>query len=132
MLNNEISYRAGGTIAPARFVQPDTTADEQCLQGTAGSKCIGISQVAQKGTPGLAGSDTTVAALVNDQIQIRGGSGNDAMLTYGGTVAAGDFLKSDSTGRGITASSGDEIGARALQAGVVGGTYRVIILERKA
>jgi hypothetical protein len=70
-----------------------------------------------KRAPGLPGSDTTIAAEANDPLQIFS-LGDVCLLTAGsGGWTAGDYLKSDSSGRGITASStGDLVGAIALQA----------------
>lgn len=130
--NNQINYTAGGTIAPCRFIKGDTSADEQVLQGSAGSACLGITQEGMKGTPGLAGSDTTIAAIAGDQIRAFG-LGDNCLLECGAAVTRYDLLKSDSTGRGITASATDECGAVALQSGAgAGSKIRVQILNRKA
>jgi hypothetical protein len=120
--NNAPPLRAGGTVPPARFVKLSTTVDSTILVATAGSgahgdQAIGISQVGMKRAPGLPGSDTTIAAESGDPLQIFS-VGDVCLLTAGsGGWAAGDNLKSDGSGRGITASAtGDLVGAIALQA----------------
>lgn len=128
--NMGVPLQANGTIAPSRFVKLDTTGDNLAIQATAGSEIIGISKVDQKRTPGLAGSDTVVAADVGDACHIYT-LGDYCMLQYGGTVTAGDLLKSDANGRGVTASGTDICGARAVESGVNLGFYNVQIVERK-
>jgi hypothetical protein len=130
--NNEISYRANGTIAPCRFVVIDTTADERVIQASAATtELVGISQEGQKRTPGLAGSDTTIAAEAGDSLRVHG-LGNDCLLTLGGTVTRGDLLTSDANGQGITASAGNFVGAIALQSGTSGVKIRVQVVQMKA
>lgn len=131
MRNHDISGKAGGTIGPALFIKLDTSADEQFLQAGAGDPIIGITIPAQKRTPGLAGSDTTVAYESGDDCWAAG-MGNSAMLTIGGTITRGDRLKSDASGRGITASSGDQAGAIALQSATVGLQVKVLVVLGKA
>lgn len=129
--NNDLSFRAGGNIAPASFVKIDTSADNQCVQAGAGDPVIGIVWPAQQKTPGLSGSDTTIAYSAGDSVMVRG-MGNDAMLQLGGSVTRGDYLKSDGSGFGVTASSGDQAGAIALQSGSSGLQIRVLVVNRKA
>lgn len=47
---------------------------------------------------------------------------------YGGTVAAGDFLTTDTSGRLVTAATGELAGAKAFMAGVVGDVATVRVL----
>ena len=131
MFNNELSFKAGGTIAPASFVKFDTSADEQVVAAGAGDPVIGVSQEGMKRAPGLPGSDTAIAAESGDTVHVYGW-GNDCLLTLGGTVTRGDYLKSDASGFGVTASSGDETGAIALQSGTSGVKIRVVAVSRKA
>jgi len=131
VFNNQPQFKANGTIAPSRLIKIDTTGDGLALQAGAGDKCLGISQSGMKRAPGLPGSDTAIAAEAGDPVQVYA-LGDVAMLTLGGTVARGDYLKSDATGRGVTASSGDEVGAVALQSGTVGTLSLVQVLNRKA
>ena len=120
--NNTPVFRANGNIGPSLFVKIDTTADHMLLQAGSGDQPIGISQVGMKRTPGLAGSDTTIAAAQGDVCQI----------TAGAAVTRGDLLKADASGRGITAGSGDLCGAVALEsASGVGVLIECQIIHRK-
>lgn len=125
--NNEISYIAAGTIAPCRFVTPDTTDPQAVTQSGTGEKPCGISQEGQKGAPGISGSDAAVAAASGDQLHVYG-MGNDCLLEYGGTVAKGDYLKPSSVGKGVAASTGEFYGARAIQAGTTGTKGKVQVI----
>lgn len=114
--NQGPKFRAGGTIGPSLFVKLDTTADNQVLQGTANSKLIGVSQEGMKRTPGLPGSDTTIAAEITDEIDVFG-EGDVCMLTTGAAVVRGDWLQSDAAGKAIAAAGAGEhfVGAIALE-----------------
>lgn len=125
MFNNQPVFKANGTIAPSVFVKIDTSADGYVIQATDGSSshgdvAIGISQPGMKRPPGVAGSDTTIAAEAADPILVYS-LGDVCLLTFGGTVTRGDYLKSDANGKGITASTtADNVGAIALQSGTSG------------
>lgn len=53
------------------------------------------------------------------------GEGEEAYLLYGGTVAAGDLLAPDNSGRGVTTDGTASSGAVAIEAGAVGELHRV-------
>lgn len=113
----QFPIRAGGTIIPARFVKWDTANDSQVVQAAANTDVIaGIATDAVKFAPGLTGSDNTIAAQVNDAIKVFRNT-DLCLLETGGAVTRGDLLKSDSVGRGVTATATgtDEVGARAMQ-----------------
>jgi hypothetical protein len=133
--NNAPVFRAGGPIAPMRFVAIDATADHQVVQAGVGGKPIGISQVGMKRTPGLAGSDTNIAAEAGDPIQVYT-LGDDVPLTCGAAVVRGNMLKPDADGKGIpTAVAADNAGAVALESTSGTGVdvvIRVQILSRTA
>lgn len=114
--NNMFVAKANGTIAPAVFVKLDTTADNAVIAAAANTDfTVGISQIGQKRAPGLPGSSTTIAAEAGDFIQLFG-VGDVCLLTIGsGGCTAGDMLTSDGSGNGVTASSAQIVGARALQ-----------------
>ena len=48
-------------------------------------------------------------------------------ITAGGTIAAGDKLKSDSAGRGVAASTGDLYGGICLEGATVGLTGTILM-----
>lgn len=131
-LNNEISLKASGSVSPSVFVTVDPNFDEQYLQSVQGDCPIGIMNPAQRGTPGLAGSDSNVAAASGDTGPRIVGLGNDCLLTLGGTVSPGNFLMPDSLGRGISCPVGQYYGAVALQAGTTGKQIRVVVQRGKA
>lgn len=135
------SWIAGGNIAPSRFVKASTTANNTALQATDGSAShgdpvVGISQKGTHNVPGTIGGvaiDDGYAAIagmsvgVYDQADSEKGQFID--LELGGTVAAGDYLKSDANGKGVTSSTdGDYYGARTFVAGVAGQLVRVQII----
>ncbi len=127
-----MGYVAGGTIVMSRFVSALTTADRQVVQSTDGSSShgdpiTGVSQEGSRRTP-YGALDDGNAAIVGEDISVFQ-LGDTCKLAYGGTVAAGDLLKSDVNGRGITAGTdGDNYGARAVEAGVSGEIHTVQVL----
>ncbi len=58
-------------------------------------------------------------------------SGN-SKLKLGGTVTANAFLKSDASGQGVVASTGDKYGAQAISAGVSGDLIAVRVISGTA
>jgi hypothetical protein len=111
---------AGGDIMPHRFVIQSTAADHKCLQAGANGLVIGVSQRGTRNTP-MDGLDDGKAAVAGESVHIYG-AGETCLLELGGTVAAGDRLKSDANGKGVTATvgSGDNYGAFAGEAGTAG------------
>ncbi len=91
-----------------------------------------------KRTPGLAGSDVTVAAANGDVIQLFG-LGDVCALQLAGTVVRGDLLVTDvagGTGKGLALTTtpnatfqAKSVGARALQSGVIGQLILVQIVQ---
>ena len=134
MLNDFEGFKAGGTIAPSVFVKLDTSADQQVVQSTAGSGShgdisIGVSQVWQRDTPGLTGSNSAQMALSGDMVAILG-PGRIAPVTAGGTVTRGDLLKTNASGQVITSSTtADNVVAVALQSGASGNLIKVLVLQ---
>lgn len=102
------TYMAAGTINEYRIVKWAANKDREAVQATAASeKFAGVAGL-PKGTTAAAGEPFDV---------IKSGV---ADVTYGGTVAAGDFLTSDAQGRAVVASVGDFIIGVAQVAGVIG------------
>jgi hypothetical protein len=124
MPNTPPNFRAGGNIRPARFVQPDVSADNTVTEAGDNTKIIGISRDQTKYPPldDLV-TGTNYAAIIGDNISIIG-DGEVGLVEYGGTVVRGDFLKSDNVGRGVSiAVAGTTLqryGAIALQSGDTG------------
>lgn len=133
MRNNAPMLKAGGTIAPTSFVKISAVADRTVLQAAANTTVtIGISQVGMKRMPGLAGSDTTIAAEAGDQIEICS-LGDVCLLTIGaGGCTAGDMLTPGASGAGITSAvgAGNQVGAIALETVAANAQALVQIINR--
>src|SRR5262245_54333666 len=109
---------ANGTIAPARFIKLDATADGKVLQAGAGDRTIGISQLGTRRSPYISAANE--AALVNEPIRYFD-QNEECGLEIAATIAPNDRLSPDANGMGIvTAADGDWYGAIALAAGVSG------------
>lgn len=126
--NQAPNFRAGGNINPSSFVKVDTSADNQCLQAGAGEHAIAISQAGTKDAPGITGA-TAYAAQSGDNIEVFGQGELCNLLAGTGGFVRGDFLKSDANGAGVTTtSSGDFVGAYALESAAAGTLGRVQVL----
>lgn len=135
MPNTPPNLIAGDSIYPSRFVKPSTAADFEVLAGTDNAQCLGISQ---DGTNYAPLSDQTVsayAATVGQNIEIYG-DGDTCLLEAGATITRGDRLSSDSVGRGTkietTGTVIQQIGALALQSGIVGDLVRVQVIAMRS
>ena len=108
-----LTFKASEAIAPYLFViQTTDEIVEQC--DGAGESMIGISM-----------SETTEADQAIE-VAIQGGGGK---VTLGGTVARGDFIKTDVNGKGVVANVlTDVYGARAMASGVVGDIIPVEVI----
>ena len=127
------NYMSGGTIRPSRFVNTLTTEDNTVEEADANEAIIGIAQEGAREPP-LPGV-TLVAASDGDNVQVYQ-DGDECLLELGGTVAAGDYLKSDTGGKGVaiatTGATAQEIGARALGSGASGEKIRVrVVIQTK-
>jgi len=127
-------FVAGGTINPARFVTLSTSKDQTLLQAsTAGQRVLGIAQTGTKYPPGVTGSTTVASDTDGDPIMVFL-PGERAQLEAGsGGWTAGDLLKTDANGKGITAASTGQVmqwvGAIAEETVAAGdvGCCRVVI-----
>lgn len=117
---------AGGNINPSVFIKQSTIANNTALQASTGDVTIGITAQSTEAAPvdGAATYHATAGHGVDWY-----GPGATCLLTLGtGGCAAGDFLKSDSNGCGVTASTDkDAAGARAIQAGAAGEKVMVVV-----
>ena len=115
MFANVPQFQANGTIAPRRFCIPDTSADNMLLQASSqGTLAPYVSQVAQKGPPGLSGSDVAVAAVAGDNVEVRG-PGDVAWVDAGAAVTRGNPVMTDTSGKAIAATTGNYYLGIALQ-----------------
>jgi hypothetical protein len=132
-----------GSVLPSTFVTPltssadsanDVIAGYACKQAILSSQAIcGISQEGTRYAPTdelqstAAGKYTGVAGYTGDPIKIYG-LGDTCELLLGTTVTPGAYLMADSTGAGITATSGGQIGAQARESGNAGDLIRVQVV----
>lgn len=111
---NSPAYKAGGTINVGRCVK--ISADNTVIQCTAAADAaIGIAKRSMRDAPGLTGSDNTIAALVNEAIEVFG-PGEIAPALAGAAIAAGAKVSSNATGFVITAVATSNILGFALEA----------------
>lgn len=109
------TYDAGGAI-PAYSIAKFTTTD------------FSVQQSAAVGDP-LAGVTTEVAAASGDRVDVI--HGGVAYVLAGGTIAAGDPLTSDASGRAVKAApaagTNNNCVGRARQSAVVGDVFEAIV-----
>lgn len=106
------NFVGGGDIDRSRFVKLHTTVG-QVVQAGAGEFAIGISGESAQDAPITGASDLAVSAGRSLKVYQ---DGDECQITAGGTFSVGAYLKSDSTGRGVTASSTQPFHAIALEA----------------
>src|ERR1043166_8839864 len=108
-----------------RFLIQSTTTDDQVTQASAATApIVGISGVATRNPP-YSTLDDGYHAIANENGQVNQPPRREAALQLGGTVAAGALLTADSDGAGVTATSGNYVGARAREAGTAGQRIKV-------
>lgn len=104
------NYVASAAIPARRFVKPGGTAGQVTLAAAVSDKIFGIS--------------TEVAAATGERVDVAH-AGFDNLIEAGAAFAAGDFLTSDGTGRGIVAApaagTNNRTGAVALEAATAAG-----------
>jgi hypothetical protein len=115
------SRMASGDIYPSRFVTLSNVLG-RVRQSLLGDAPYGISQAETRGSPyrpSLVGIETRAAAD-GESVFVFGPYAVDVSLVYGGIVAIGDRLTSDSQGRGIKATTGTFYLAIAQEPGNLG------------
>lgn len=126
------NYIARGDIRPSRLVKADTATDNGVKEADANERIVGISSEAGREAP-IPSVATILAGQDGDNIHVYG-EGEECLLELGGTVAAGDLLKSDNDGKGVvqatTGTTAQETGARALTSGASGEKIRVVVSTR--
>ncbi len=119
---------AGGDIYPCRFVKADTN-DYTFLQATANDPIIGISQSGTNKAP-IPDVTSDKAAVSGESLRLHTPP-ETCLLELGGTVAAGERLKADADGKGVSiATSGttpQRYGAVAREGGASGNKIHVMI-----
>lgn len=112
------SFVTNGNVTPCRFVKLDTTkTGGYCLQAGSGDRPIGVAQPGTRQPP-MAGLDDGFAGVAGVNEIIVFTETDVCAVEIAASVTAGDYLKPDTNGRAVTASSdGDQYGAIALQSG---------------
>lgn len=106
----KFNSKAEAAITVNTFVMVGTAANTSLI-ATTGAKVIGVSE-------DPAAINTAIAISHQGQVKLK----------LGDTVTIGQYLKSDSTGRGVAVSSNnDEHGAVSLEGGVVNDIISVLI-----
>jgi len=100
-------------------------------QSTAATdQIIGVAENGPRTNPLTMGSTTLYdgfAAISGEDVNIYG-VGEVCMLRLGATVVPGALLTADSSGRGITATTGQHYGARAQMNGVIDQLIEVLVI----
>ncbi len=127
------NFVAGGTINRGRFITPSTTVAQTVIQSASAGTALlcGVSS-RWVGPAGLNAALTsgfdTVAALTGDPVPYNG-MGTIGELQLGGTVSDPSIpLTSDTSGKGVAASSTNFAGAIALRLGVADEYIPVFVL----
>ncbi len=119
------NYISGGNINPKRFVTQQTDADLTVEESNTSELPVGVSGIGTKYAP-IPEVTTNYHAENGDPVWVHG-LGEECWLTAGGAITAGDLLKPDTDGKGVTASAGDKYGARALTSATSGEDCRVFV-----
>jgi hypothetical protein len=130
-LPNTPSFKAGGTINVGRCVMIHASQDNAVVQTTAiTDKVIGISKRSMRDTPGLTGSDNTVAANAGDSVEVYG-PGAVAPAIAGAAIVRGSWVGPEgaATGRVITAAGATSrvVGMALESANAAGEEIQVLV-----
>ena len=120
------NWISGGNINPKRFVTQQVDADLTVEESNATEMPVGVSGIGTKYAP-IPEVTTNYHAESGDQVWVHG-PGEECWLTAGGAVTAGDLLKPDNDGKGVTAGAGDKYGARALASAATGEDIRAYVM----
>lgn len=110
------AFRANGTIRVGRFVKIDPSDNHAVLEADANERIWGVAQVFGREVPFTASADDPpIAANDGDNVAVYA-PGEDVLIYIGsGGCTAGDLLKSDADGKGVslaeTAGSKEHAGA---------------------
>ena len=132
--NVTLPLRATGSINVSSFFKIDPANYRGALQAVVGDLPDGIIQAGTQDAPGTFGASVFgayPAVTPNSggaQAIFFGSDGMPVQLQAGiGGWTAGDLLKPDANGFGVTAALGDKYGAKAMSTALVGEKHEVII-----
>jgi hypothetical protein len=116
-----LSFQASANIAPSRFVK--VSGNKQVAHAGNNGEIIGVAQEGSNRAP-LQDMVSTVYAAETGQSVAVYGPGEMCLVEAGGTVSAGQLLKSDADGRAVaiatTGTTVQNYGAIALEGGASG------------
>lgn len=108
-MNTSPRLVAAGNVAPCRFLVIDSSGANVGAQAGADGFAVAISHDGMKGTPGLPGSNDAIHAEAGDPIFAYGIGEICELVAGAGGWSAGDPLKSDSAGRGVTGNASTDV-----------------------
>lgn len=114
-------YIAGGDIAPSRFVMLEAGVAKTVLQATNNAKIMGVSQEGARQAPLNDTVTTVLAAQDGEQLKVYADSDTDVLVEAGAAITSGATVRSDALGRAVTATSGQNGGAVALEGAALAG-----------
>jgi hypothetical protein len=118
---------AGDDISPACFVTLITSANRTVNESNASDKILmGITHEDAKATPISGSSDLHAAA--GDPVHLHTAGEICYLQIDSAGCTAGDYLKPDNSGNGDVASTGDEVGALALETVAASEKCMVLVL----
>lgn len=129
------AMRANGTIRVGRFVKIDVADNNSVKECDANERVFGISGMGSRVAPiPEVTTDPPEAAQSGESVEVHlpgDGQSQDVLLYLGtGGCTAGDYLKADADGAGVTidetATHKEEVGAIALESGSAGEYVKVI------
>ncbi|HOV61674.1 MAG TPA: DUF2190 family protein [Candidatus Hydrogenedentes bacterium] len=116
-----LSFKASANISPSRFVT--LSGAKTVAQAGDNGEIIGVAQEGSNKAPLQDMVSTVYAAETGQSLEVYS-AGEVCLVEAGGTITAGNLLKSDSQGRAVAiATSGTTIqnyGAVALEGGATG------------
>lgn len=124
-------YVAGGDIYPCRFITQSASAPFTVTQADASTKVIvGISAEGTSVVPidGYTNASSVFAATEGLPVPYWG-EHDECLLEVAETVNPGDLLAPDADGKGVVATSGNPVGARALEPATAAGQKIRVAVE---
>ena len=118
------TYKAGGSITPSSIVK--MSADNTVVLSGAGDRSIGISAPWTRRVPGestspLSGLDDGYTAVSGENVTVYTDGDKEVVLQLGGTVTAGQRIKSDGSGFGVASTTDKDQFVAVAKAGGVSG-----------
>ena len=120
---------AAGNITPMCFLIQTTSADHKVQLAAGGTvPIVGVSGPGTRNIP-FSSLDDGYHAIAGENVEVLRPPNKEAQLQLGGTVTPGDLLTSDASGFGVTATTGQYAGARAVEAGTSGKIVTVQLID---